>query len=195
MQSRPEENDDDGERSDDYPYRVAASVAGLGVANGVAESGGAVGDAVDGAVDGFDVDDFPKDIFGEPDQRTNDGRGVEFVHVIFVEQRFVNGLQGFGELLGLAGLLQIEPEGGEQADGRGNDGDHGQREFKRVRGGFAHAGSFMSAENRNEEFAEMIGAAPQSWCSDPSADDGKNGEDDQRTEHVPRRFVDVDMMF
>src|ERR1700751_1844441 len=106
MQRRPENDDDDGESADDYPNGVAASVAGLSVAYGVADGGGSVSDAVNGAVDGFDVDNFPEDVFRKPDERPDDGGVVEFIHVIFVVERGVGRLKGFCELVGFAGLFE-----------------------------------------------------------------------------------------
>src|SRR5258708_2821572 len=133
MKRRPENNDDDGESADDYPYGVATSVAGLRVTDGVADSGGSVSDSVDRAVDGVNVDDFPEDIFGEPDQRTNDCRGVEFVHVIFIAEGGVNPAQGFCQLFGFTGLSEVEPEGDEEADRSGKDRDASQGALQRAR--------------------------------------------------------------
>jgi len=76
MKRRPEENDDYRQRAYDNPNRVAASVAGLRVADGVADCGRAMRDTVDGAVNRLDVDDFPEDIFGEPHQRASDDGGL-----------------------------------------------------------------------------------------------------------------------
>src|SRR5712671_7219259 len=104
---RPENNGDDDQRADYYPDRVAASVAGLGVAHAVADAGHALGDAVNGAIDGASVDGLPEDVGGEPEQRLDDEGGVNFVDVIFVQQSVVEAAHGFGELFGLAGLTEV----------------------------------------------------------------------------------------
>ena len=47
------------------------------------------------------------------------------------------------------------------------------------------------AEDGVEEVLELVVAAEGDGNADPSADDGEDGEDDERAEHDPGGFVDA----
>src|SRR5262249_21176352 len=120
---RPEENCEDDESAHNHPTRVAARVAGLRVAHAITDGGCALCDAVYRAVYSFDVQDFPEDVIGYPDQRPNHRRSVKLVDVILVRERGVGALESLGELFGLAWLLEVEPEGRQQSDSCGDNCD------------------------------------------------------------------------
>src|SRR5262245_50148836 len=54
--------------------------------------------------------------------------------------------------------------------------------------------SFAGADNRSEESCEVVFASPQRRSSDPTANHRQTSQDDERAQHAPRRFVNVNVM-
>ena len=77
---------------------------------------------------------------------------------------------------------------------RDENRDCGEAEFEAMAGGVADGFAAMPAgEDGIEEVLDLVVPAEGSGNADPSADDREDGEDDEREEHDPRRFVDAVM--
>ncbi len=86
--------------SQNYPSRVAPCVAGIEMPQAIAKFARFVGHAVDEAVDGFLVHGVPEEISRDPQERTHDCGGVEFVDEIFADKQTVERVEPFGEAPG-----------------------------------------------------------------------------------------------
>src|ERR1700728_250580 len=104
--------------SDHNPRGVSSRVSGLYFASLPANSTCHSRDAVYRAVDDAFVHHVPEHVCRNPKKRTNNQRGIYFVHIIFIEQKFVETVRALGKFLWRVRLAYVKPPSHQQSDNR-----------------------------------------------------------------------------
>src|SRR5580692_594437 len=102
-------------------------------------------------------------------------------------------MHGLGESLGFAGLANVEPERHAETDEGGEDSDTGQRQLESMRRSF-RSGGLSTGEDGRQEIRKVVLTAPERGQGKPSPKNREHCENDERSEHVPRRFVHVNVV-
>src|SRR5271169_6436665 len=112
------------------PSRITAQVAGLNSSQHAADAHGFRGCSVyHQAVDGPFVYNSPEDFFRTHSYRLHKNRIVDFIHVIFMNQGFVESVKAASDSAGYLGRLQIEPPGEQNAYRRERQRESHQSRF------------------------------------------------------------------
>src|SRR5262249_15934740 len=143
------------------------------------------GELVDRGIDQALVKRTPEQMGGDPDHRPDDDGAIDLIDIVLGGDGGIEAGDTGGNLVGQVAALVVGQPGEEETEGRGGDRAWGEDKV--------HGSSFFGStgpgacvcggHHRIEEVLESISDA------DIAADDGQDGEYDQRREHHPRRFV------
>ena len=129
-------------------------------------------------------------IAGEEQQRGDDDGAVDLVDVVLVDDEAIKAGELGRELAGAVRASFVVEDVGEQTHKADQDrgSRQGQLEAGIVR---RRAGRLPVPKTGSRKWLDLVVAAEGGGDADPSADDGENGENDERAQHDPGALVDA----
>src|ERR1700683_4160351 len=104
--------------ADHHPYGITSRVPGLYFASLPANFARHGRDTVHSSVDDALVHHVPEHVRRDPKERPDNHRTIDFVHIIFIEQKLVETVTPPGKFFGPGGVTNKNPQSHKQPDDR-----------------------------------------------------------------------------